>query len=358
MSSSFLAGVGLPLPHRAAAPQGARCGGAGASAWPQQQRILARPLEAAATRQGSSAHEGLLQEPCLHAPEGRRGSHLEHGFEIIKRELGSLFFICALAQDLTELRHPQAENSVLFNALPGSLAISVDDFVKAAHPPAEMSVLALQLHTALSFAEELPIELRNEMPLVRALSLEHRVAARPRGAACVACRREVGHQSSRDARPPTHFSRSHACTRRKAAEKVISLSMGSKSLKREGEKTRARDLSFFRFRQSTPSSGSAAAAVPERAPEAGAPRGTPSWRSVSAQHPQLLQVAPVPQRPRVVSVEAVDLVVEGGERLYGLHGYLVRAAAQLRKGALRSLPSSSTARYSSCRTLVTAFFGT
>ena len=42
----------------------------------------------------------------------------------------------------------------------------------------------------------------------------------------------------------------------------------------------------------------------------------------------------MPQRPRVVSVEAVDLVVEGGERLllYGLHGYLVRAAAQLREG--------------------------
>ena len=42
----------------------------------------------------------------------------------------------------------------------------------------------------------------------------------------------------------------------------------------------------------------------------------------------------MPQRPRVVSVEAVDLVVEERERLllYGLHGYLVRAAAQLREG--------------------------
>ena len=42
----------------------------------------------------------------------------------------------------------------------------------------------------------------------------------------------------------------------------------------------------------------------------------------------------MPQRPRVVSVEAVDLVVEGGERLLldGLHGDLVRAAAQLREG--------------------------
>ena len=42
----------------------------------------------------------------------------------------------------------------------------------------------------------------------------------------------------------------------------------------------------------------------------------------------------MPQRPRVVSVEAVDLVVEGRERLLldGLHGDLVRAAAQLREG--------------------------
>ena len=40
------------------------------------------------------------------------------------------------------------------------------------------------------------------------------------------------------------------------------------------------------------------------------------------------------QRPRVVSVEAVDLVVEGRERLLldGLHGDLARAAAQLREG--------------------------
>ena len=55
--------------------------------------------------------------------------------------------------------------------------------------------------------------------------------------------------------------------------------------------------------------------------------GRRAWRSVS-------EVAPVPQRPRVVSVEAVDLVVEGRERLllYGLHGDLVRAAAQLREG--------------------------
>ena len=75
----------------------------------------------------------------------------------------------------------------------------------------------------------------------------------------------------------------------------------------------------------------------ERAPEAGAPRGTHhkvegrgAWRSVSAQHPQLLQVAPVSQRARVVS--AVDVEGREGLLLDGLHGDLVRAAAQLREG--------------------------
>ena len=134
------------------------------------------------------------------------------------------------------------------------------------------------------------------------------------------------------------FSRSHACTHRKAAEEVILSSCGgSNKHYRESEKTRARDL-FFRLRQSTPSSGSAAAAVSERrGPHEDLHHeveGRGAWRSVSAQHPQLLQVAPVSQRPRVVSVEAVDLVVEGRERLLldGLHGDLVRAAAQLREG--------------------------
>ena len=126
---------------------------------------------------------------------------------------------------------------------------------------------------------------------------------------------------------------------------------GSNKHYRESEKAIKRELGifFFRFRQSTPSSGSAAAAVSERAPEAGAPRGTPSrgrrarsLASVSAQHPQLLQVAPVSQRPRVVSVEAVDLVVEGRERLL-LDG-LQRSRARCAKAALRSLPSSSTSR--------------
>ena len=67
------------------------------------------------------------------------------------------------------------------------------------------------------------------------------------------------------------------CLHRKAAEEVISLSMGSKSaLSRKRENESSGSFFFFKFRQSTPSSGSAAAAVPERAPEAGAARGTPS----------------------------------------------------------------------------------
>ena len=103
-----------------------------------------------------------------------------------------------LHEDLAEVRHPLAENSAaalqLFNALPSSLALSVNDIiVEAVHPPAEISVLALPLDTAQSFAEELPIELRDETPLVRALGLKQRVVARP------LVGRPLGHQSSRKA---------------------------------------------------------------------------------------------------------------------------------------------------------------
>ena len=111
-----------------------------------------------------------------------------------------------LREDLAELRHPQAENSVLFNALPSSFALSVDDIVEAAYPQAEISVLVLPLQAAQHFIEELLIEARDASALVRA-------AARQ------------GASSSAHA---AGFSRSHACTHRKAAEEVISLSMGSK----------------------------------------------------------------------------------------------------------------------------------
>ena len=84
-----------------------------------------------------------------------------------------------LREDLAELRHPQAENSVLFNVLPSSLALSVDDIVEAAYPQAEISVLEVPLPTAQSFTEELPIKVRDASALVRALCLEQRVLARP-----------------------------------------------------------------------------------------------------------------------------------------------------------------------------------
>ena len=167
-------------------------------------------------------------------------------------------------------------------------------------------------------------------------------AARPRGAACVACRREAAGpleqpQGRERPRPPTQRASPEAILH---APEVISLSScGSKlalSRRRENESSG----SFF---FSGSDSLRPAAAQPRQC-RSGPQRahkelhheveGRRAWRSVSAQHPQLLQVAPVPQRPRVVSVEAVDLVVEGGERLllHGLHGYLVRAAAQLREG--------------------------
>ena len=85
-----------------------------------------------------------------------------------------------LREDLAELRHPQAENSVLFNVLPSSLALSVDDIVEAAYPQAEISVLALPLQAAQHFIEELLIEARDASALVRALGLKQRVLAGPR----------------------------------------------------------------------------------------------------------------------------------------------------------------------------------
>ena len=120
------------------------------------------------------------------------------------------------------------------------------------------------------------------------------------------------------------FSRSHACTHRKAAEEVILSSCGgSNKHYRESEKARKQELGIF---FSGSDSLRPAAAQPQRQCRSGPQRRGPhkelhhevegrgAWRSVSAQHPQLLQVA-LSQRPRVVSVEAVDLVVEGQERL-------------------------------------------
>ena len=140
-------------------------------------------------------------------------------------------------------------------------------------------------------------------------------AARPRGAACVACRREAAGPSEQ----PQGRERPCPPTRRASPQPCLHApdGRGGSHLFEHGikisiiEKARKRELGIFLFFRFPPSRGRRAQS-----------------------HPQLLQVAPVPQRPRVVSVEAVDLVVEGGERLLldGLHGDLVRAAAQLREG--------------------------
>ena len=99
-----------------------------------------------------------------------------------------------LREDLAELRHPQAENSVLFNVLPSSLALSVDDIVEGAYPQAEISVLALPLQAAQHFIEELLIEARDASALVRALGLKQRVLAGP--LAQHVAGRPLGHQCS------------------------------------------------------------------------------------------------------------------------------------------------------------------
>ena len=155
----------------------------------------------------------------------------------------------------------------------------------------------------------------------------------------------------------------------RSREYRISLSScGSNKPHRESEKARKREFGIF---FSGSNSLRPAAAQPQRQCRSGPQRRGPheelhhkvegrgAWRSVSAQHPQLLQVAPMSQRPRVVSVEDVDLVVEGESDFFLTvsTAILFTRLRSCAKAALRSLPSS-TSRYSRCRTLVTAFFGT
>ena len=98
---------------------------------------------------------------------------------VAKLHFGAHFQAPGLPNQTAGTVDPQAENSVLFNALPGSLALSVDDIVEAAYPQAEISVLALPLQAAQHFIEELLIEARDASALVRALGLKQRVLAGP-----------------------------------------------------------------------------------------------------------------------------------------------------------------------------------
>ena len=133
-----------------------------------------------------------------------------------------------------------------------------------------MSVLALPLQAALS--SELLIKARDASALVRALGLEQRVLR-------LRCMLQEGRWASEHSSAhAAGFSRSHACTHRKAAAEVISLSScgGSNKHYRESEKARKRELGIL---FSGSESLRPAAAQPQRqcrAPEAGAPRGTPS----------------------------------------------------------------------------------
>ena len=156
-----------------------------------------------------------------------------------KRELG-IFFSCAslslsvrLRKDLAELRHPQAENSVaalqLFNALPSSLALSVDKIVKAVHPPAEISVLALR-------------------------STRHRVSPRSFSQSsckmrCRWCERSASSSASLQGRLRCMSQGGRWAIRaaaRQAAEEVILRSCGgSNKHYRESEKARKQELGIF-----------------------------------------------------------------------------------------------------------------
>ena len=170
----------------------------------------------------------------------------------------------------------QAENSVLFNALPSSLALSVDDIVEAAYPQAEISVLALPLQAAQHFVKELLIEARDASAWCKRSASS---SASSRGP-CVACRREAAGPSEQPQgrerpRPPTRRASPGAMPHRKAAEEVISLSSCGGSNRHHREGGRRENESLGSFFSGSDSLRPAAAAVRERAPEAGAPQGTP-----------------------------------------------------------------------------------
>ena len=102
--------------------------------------------------------------------------------------------------DLDAALQPPAENVDAALQLPSALfrphrsrALLRDDPAAVGQLPAEISVLEVPLPTAQSFAEELPIKVRDAGALVRALGLEQRVLARPLAG------RPLGHQSSRKA---------------------------------------------------------------------------------------------------------------------------------------------------------------
>ena len=158
-------------------------------------------------------HGGLLQEPCLHAPEG-----LEEvislsscgGSKSSKRNESSesFFHLCACARISTEARHPQAENRLLRSS---------------------SSMRCLARSRSLSMISLRPPTRRRRCLFLRSSSIRHRVSprssqsscamrcrwcersassARPRGAACVACRREAAGPSEQPRgrerpRPPT-----------------------------------------------------------------------------------------------------------------------------------------------------------
>ena len=110
-----------------------------------------------------------------------------------------------------------------------------------------MSVLALQLPAAQHFIEELLIGPR-ERSASSSASSRGRLRSMSQGGRWAITAAMQGASSSAHA---AGFSRSHACTHRKAAEEVISLSNCVRN-HRESEKARKRELGiflFFRFRQ-------------------------------------------------------------------------------------------------------------
>ena len=198
-AENYLLALPLPeLPTKASdAEPYRRSAWSSASSSPRGRLLTIRAAARLAVSASAHAASFSRSHACTHRKAAEKiislsscGGKYKHYRESEKTRARDLFFacthLCACARILPSCA--TRRRRILFSST-RSLArsqLSVD-IVKAAYPQAEISVLALQLPTAQHFIEELLIKARDASALVSALPR----AARPHGAACVACRREA-----------------------------------------------------------------------------------------------------------------------------------------------------------------------
>ena len=200
-------------------------------------------------------------------------------FESLKTELG---IFCSrasssarLRKNLAELRHPQAENSVaalqLFNALPSSLALSVNEIVEAVHPPRRYL-----FSRSRSKPRRVSSRSSSSRPAMRARWCERSASSSASLQGRLRSMLQEQPQGRERPRPPTRRAFPEAMPARTGRPLRSHRSCGNRiSIVEKARRRENKSLeSFFRFRQSSPSSGSAAAAVLERPQKRGPTRNS------------------------------------------------------------------------------------